>query len=370
MRTRSQLSGAQQCLEEAAAEVDELSIQAEQEDAIEFLTGSITHGIMEDTAADDDDEENETNTESGEHVAKKARHEKYSKNLGTASGDTLVKKTRDEYARLYEQFAEFCVEVGYVKKASDIEEFVLKRRVPAEVPTWVAVWVMDKGDEINIETGLPKQDVPFVKYATAQKWRAAVSHQFGRLWGLGTQLWMENPLRPGTYLGNPCLSPVVSQYMVRAGRDVTSAQAVNESNMKALSEYNKNVPRDEEITAGSHKEPDNWGGWRVRVMLNAIYTISMLCLLRFGEVLNLMWEDVKLETLDDGRVRLEIRLLVRKTHQTGDIAPFYLYRNTERPWMCAVSALSEWWRLTRKLGLGTAGPTVLFLNVFATICAI
>lgn len=143
--------------------------------------------------------------------------------------------------------------------------------------------------------------------------------------------------------------------------------------MKALNDYNNGVPRDTEIAAGSHKTPDNWCGWRVRVMLQALYTITMLCLLRFGEALGLMWEDMKMEVVD-GRVRLEIRLLVRKTHQNGgesccellyvcrdyssacsEIAPFYLYQNSQKPWMCAVTAMARWYKLAGELGLPRMG---------------
>lgn len=45
-----------------------------------------------------------------------------------------------------------------------------------------------------------------------------MSHKFGREFGLGTTVWMENPLKLGTFIGNPSLSMTVSQYMVSLRR--------------------------------------------------------------------------------------------------------------------------------------------------------
>lgn len=58
--------------------------------------------------------------------------------------------------------------------------------------------------------------------------RAAISHKFGRDFGLGTQPWAENPLKPGEFVGNPSLSVVVSQYMISLRRRKVSFQCVNQ----------------------------------------------------------------------------------------------------------------------------------------------
>ena len=52
----------------------------------------------------------------------------------------------------------------------------------------------------------------------AQKMRAAMTHKFGRDFNFGSQLWMENPSTSETYIGNPSLSPIVSQYMISLRR--------------------------------------------------------------------------------------------------------------------------------------------------------
>jgi hypothetical protein len=48
--------------------------------------------------------------------------------------------------------------------------------------------------------------------------RAAMSHKFGRELERGTVPWTEHPVQPGKYVGNPSLSPKVSQYMVSLQR--------------------------------------------------------------------------------------------------------------------------------------------------------
>ena len=88
--------------------------------------------------------------------------------------------------------------------------------------------------------------------------------------------------------------------------------------MRQAWEYAQEYPqsRELEIVQGSHSRPYQWAGWQVRVMLHAVFTIAMLCLLRFGEALGLLWEDIQFERYEGG-VRVKISLIVRKTHQYG-----------------------------------------------------
>jgi len=64
-------------------------------------------------------------------------------------------------------------------------------------------------------------------------------------------------------------------------------------------------------------ELTNWAGYRMRVMLYAIYTISFLCMLRFGEVLKIQVHHI--EVLDKDQESGEIRLTLpfRKIYQGG-----------------------------------------------------
>ncbi|KAI0324841.1 hypothetical protein GY45DRAFT_1349214 [Cubamyces sp. BRFM 1775] len=183
--------------------------------------------------------------------------------------------------------------------------------------------------------------------------RAAISHKYGREYKLGTQPWTENPHKPGTFSRNPSLSVVVSQYMVslrrrkvRAGEVVTSARAIDEETMKKLWEFNRNFPR-EELKINSR--------YKVRQMLQTLYTISMLCLLRYDEALRIMWSDVELLEMD-GSFVVKLTLPFRKTCQTSGIAPFYLWPDPERPWMDAVTTFAQWWTIcVKEIGIKPTG---------------
>src|SRR5204862_4191035 len=83
-----------------------------------------------------------------------------------------------------------------------------------------------------------------------------------------------------------------------------------------------------------------WGGARLRLMLQCIYTIAFLCLLRFDEVLKI--EAHHLEVIDEATGEIKLILLFRKTHQYGgknlfiiitdsisEIKPFHLFHNMD-----------------------------------------
>jgi hypothetical protein len=61
----------------------------------------------------------------------------------------------------------------------------------------------------------------------------------------------------------------------------------------------------------------SWGGGRLRLMLQCIYTIAFLCLLRFDEVLKI--EAHHLEVMDEATGEIKLSLPFRKTHKYGGI---------------------------------------------------
>ncbi|TCD68654.1 hypothetical protein EIP91_010175 [Steccherinum ochraceum] len=318
----SNLEGARRRFAEAAAEVDGILIEQDQHDAIEHMNASgraqgadserasLDIGDNIQRESDERPTKKRRRTDDDAQTTTEARHEAYHKNLQEASEEVIVEKTRKEYKAIWNAFGDWLQEVGYIKSKSELDEFARKKEISPDFPKWIATFLMDGGDPNDIVTGLPKpNDVPIVKYGTIAKWRSAISNKFKGEYGCGDRLWMENPLKPGTYVGNPCLSPVVSQYMVslkrrqaRLGLDVTSAQAMTEGLIRRAKEYLDTLNRLEEIVAGTQSNPNDWGGWRTRVMLHCIFTISMLCLLRFGEALGLMWEDIKPETDEHGNM--------------------------------------------------------------------
>ncbi|KAF7983637.1 hypothetical protein HWV62_20578 [Athelia sp. TMB] len=138
---------------------------------------------------------------------------------------------------------------------------------------------------------------------------------------------------------------------VRAGEVVTSARAVDEETMKRLYTFNMKFPQDEVPTATSRKrkleEPECWAGYGLRLMLMLLYCVSMLCLLRYDEALRITWDNVTFgKDFASGNHYVRLDLPFRKTHQNGGIAPFYLYAQPDRPWLCAVTLFAKWWKLS------------------------
>jgi len=117
-------------------------------------------------------------------------------------------------------------------------------------------------------------------------------------------------------------------FEVRAGEVVTSARAMDEPTMRKLYEYNMAFDRNEELAPNSRKHkqdhPECWAGFGLRLMLMLLYTISMLCLLRYDEALKITWADVHLEEISGSAIpyRLRLDLPFRKTHQNGGNAIF------------------------------------------------
>ena len=115
-------------------------------------------------------------------------------------------------SRLWRQFTEFCIEMEWIKSVDEWTETFPE--LPMELPTWIVVWISDKCDDCDMHTKLPKDpSIHRATYGHAQKMRAAISHKFGRDFGLGDQQWQQNPLTD-KHVGNPSVSVLVGQYMI------------------------------------------------------------------------------------------------------------------------------------------------------------
>lgn len=99
------------------------------------------------------------------------------------------------------------------------------------------------------------------------------------------------------------------------------------------------------------------------MMLQCIYTISFLCLLRFDEVLRIELKDI--EVIDKIKGQIKLNLPFRKTHQFGgmaftftsiftnlEIKPFHLYFNRKELHLDPVHHLLRWIHVSRL----TTGP--------------
>lgn len=173
---------------------------------------------------------------------------------------------------------------------------------------------------------------------------------------------------------------------------MTSARAMDESTMKRLWDCAWSTERKEFGPVSRKRKAENpseWAGFYIRMMLYLLYLVSMLCLLRFDEALRITWSDVVFQVKDttvEGHwhnvtpetftkavkrqpedFRIQLNLPFRKTHQYGGeqwhhphsrdqligssslgIAPFYIYANRQRPWMCLLQAFAMWWVLARE----------------------
>ena len=115
------------------------------------------------------------------------------------------------------------------------------------------------------------------------------------------------------------------------------------------------------IQSHVNSEDQQWGGARLRIMLQCIYAIAFLCLLRFDEVLRIEVKDI--EVIDKLKGHIKLTLPFRKTHQYGgnfiasnftnlEIKPFHLFFNRKELHLDPVHLLLRWMHVSRL----TTGP--------------
>jgi hypothetical protein len=91
-------------------------------------------------------------------------------------------------------------------------------------------------------------------------------------------------------------------------------------------------------------------------MLQCIYAIAFLCLLRFDEVLRIELKDI--EVIDKNKGHIKLTLSFRKTHQYGgksifsiftklEIKPFHLFYNRKELYLDPVHLLLRWINVSR-----------------------
>ena len=120
-----------------------------------------------------------------------------------------------------------------------------------------------------------------------------------------------------------------------------SARSIVEKDMIDL--YQKNNEMEvKDFNPDYRKQDDmsNWGGPVQRLMMQAIYTISFLCLLRFDEVLKIQHHYIEVIDKDEGHIQLILPF--RKTHQNREIKPFHLWYNREKIHLDPIHALLKW----------------------------
>jgi len=86
--------------------------------------------------------------------------------------------------------------------------------------------------------------------------------------------------------------------------------------------------RRRDISEDENTMDQHWGGARLRMMLQCVYTIAFLCLLRFDEVLRIELKDI--EVIDKNEGHIALTLPFRKTHQYGGEIQRTLENNESR----------------------------------------
>jgi len=92
--------------------------------------------------------------------------------------------------------------------------------------------------------------------------------------------------------------------------------------LQNLFDLNTNFPIYRLGEAQPIMKDQSWGGGRVRRMLQCIYTIAFLCLLRFDEVLKIQAHHI--EVIDEAEGHIKLTLPFRKTHKHGGLSSFCL----------------------------------------------
>ncbi|KAJ7602151.1 hypothetical protein FB45DRAFT_761277 [Roridomyces roridus] len=256
--------------------------------------------------------------------------------------------------RLMNKCREYLISVKLIKPG---DAFFTKN--PGDLtPLCICLWIMSECDEINPDGTAKPHTETRNGYVHAQKMRAAMTYAFGRIHGLGSLTWHRSEVS-GRMMGNPSVSDTVAIYMtslrrrkVRAGQTATSSRAITAEIIRELYNYNHqpDVGDIKSYTPGRRSAPKKdheWAGGRMRRLLQCTYVLAFLCLLRFDEVLKIRLEDIQFVT----PTCVKLTLPFRKTHQFGNVQPFYLYLLPEPlAYLCPVRALAEWLEV-----LGAAG---------------
>ena len=86
---------------------------------------------------------------------------------------------------------------------------------------------------------------------------------------------------------------------------------MDEPTMKKLYKYNMSFDRNElALNLQKHKQDhlECLAGFGLQLMLMLLYTISMLCLLRYDEAIKITWADVHLEEISNSAIPFHLCL--------------------------------------------------------------
>ncbi|KAL1726304.1 hypothetical protein EV714DRAFT_276702 [Schizophyllum commune] len=252
------------------------------------------------------------------------------------AAQSITGKTLKEYERIAREYVQWLQTSdrvpAYITAASDWAE-----NPHEDTPLYIVLFIGERCDSICFDTNTEKPpSVLRLSFATAQKLRAGITHFYGIEHNLGNLVWYKDACS-NAWVGNPSISPLVSRYMTglshrkaQAGEAPTSARAITPEVMKRLYLQNR---RDYAMLSSDKQE------YLTSRLLQAVYTIAFICLLRIDEVLRIQMQDLTWHL--DGSI--ELRLPFRKTKQNGDVPPFVLWPLPQNEaHLCPYRALCEW----------------------------
>ncbi|KAF8177525.1 hypothetical protein K438DRAFT_1606316, partial [Mycena galopus ATCC 62051] len=201
-------------------------------------------------------------------------------------------------------------------------------------------------DSIRIDGSTRDPFETRLSFANAQKMRAAVTWNYAQVDGQGNAPWRKSDAT-GKWVGNPSVSTLVSQYMsslkrrkAHSGEVPMSARAITPGILEQLYDFNNDQGRSDPKPMGSVKS-QRWDGARARLSTWNAYLFAFNCLLRVDEVLNMQAQDITKDSEDPEAII--VTLPFRKTHQYGNVEPFYLYPlPEEQAHLCPVRAYANW----------------------------
>ncbi|KAN0074520.1 hypothetical protein V8E55_011932 [Tylopilus felleus] len=261
----------------------------------------------------------------------------------------VTDSTNAEYRRLMRDCEDFLSKMNWIPSTGT---GFFSSNPHAEALMLIVAWIMNICDSITLDGKMKPCSKERGTYSHAQKMRAAMTYVFRCLHGLGDMPWHRSEVT-NKMLGNPSVSTQVSSYMcalrrrkVQMGEVAISTQAITSDLLYKFYHYNHQPSHWDihpyipamDLESHSQSQLHDWGGGQVRRLLQAIYTTAHLCLLQSDEVLKIQAHDMTF--YENG---VAILLPFRKTHQNGEIKPFFLYALHEsEAHLCAVQALADW----------------------------
>ena len=215
---------------------------------------------------------------------------------------------------------------------------------------YIAFWIHQSCDILeSFSKDARQRSCQNMTYSHVSKMRFACSHFFDNIHDRGTNVWRKE--KNETWSRNSFLSHTISKYMksfqrrkmfwlrflrmiiddllqIRDEQVFVSVRVVNQDLLRRLYEKNEQYSIVTKLKRLLVNEYNNriWNEHAQRVIMQCMYAIAFLCLLRFDEMCHIQHHHIRV--LDFVKEVIEITLSFRKIAQvegTYDTSDFYFY---------------------------------------------